>query len=68
MGLNGKLAGPGWTLRNKRHFVVSDFAVEDFYCILDDVISFGGTNHLSNIYADGSGVLGTHCGPYRIGL
>ena len=33
MGLNGKLAGPGWTLRNKRHFVVSDFAVEDFYCI-----------------------------------
>ena len=33
MGLNGKLAGPSWTLRNKRHFVVSDFAIEDFYCI-----------------------------------
>ena len=33
MGLNGKLAGPWWTLRNKRHFVVSDFAIEDFYCI-----------------------------------
>ena len=34
MGLNGKLVGPWWTLRNKRHFVVSDFAIEDFYCIL----------------------------------
>ena len=32
MGLNGKLAGLWWTLRNKRHFVVSDFAIEEFYC------------------------------------
>ena len=40
MGLNGKLAGPWWTLRNKRHFVISDFAIEDFYCMWIEKCAF----------------------------